>query len=199
MGPKESAGKNVSAPTIITTPTRSPSHSPSPSPSPSTSPPPPPPPGTWHPGYLALGTVYTPYSSVDAYFQTMKSHGKIPSYGYQYLIGSDFSGWSTTATTLVSHSRSLGMTPVLVEYGMNGNVDGADAAYNNMRNASWVASYFKALRAAAQAASSAAAGTPVGWIVEPDMLGYIQQQHGSQYGAMNHMQKPLSREANMGA
>jgi len=154
---------------------------PTPTPTPSKSPSPPPP-GTWHPGYLALGTVYTPYSSVDAYFQTMKSHGKIPSYGYQYLIGSDFSGWSNTARTLVSHSRSLGMTPVLVEYGMNGNVDGADAAYNNMRNASWVASYFKALRSAAQAASSAAAGTPVGWIVEPDMLGYIQQQHGSQYG-----------------
>jgi hypothetical protein len=172
-------------PSPTVSPSKSPSKSPSPSPSPSGStspPPPPPPPGSWHPNYLAVGTVYTPYSSVDAYFQTMRSHGKIPNYGYQYLIGSDFGGWGNTATTLVSHSRSLGMIPVLVEYGMNGNIDGADASYNNMQNASWVAKYFTALKTAAQAASGAAGGTPVGWVVEPDMLGYIQQGHGSQFG-----------------
>jgi cellulose binding protein with CBM2 domain len=175
-----SAGGTPS-PTVSPSTSPSPSKSPSPSPSPSTSPPPPPPPGSWHPNYLAIGSVYTPYSSVDSFFQTLKTHGKIPNYGYQYLIGSDFSGWGNTATTLVSHSRNLGMIPVLVEYGMNGNIDGADAAYNNMQNASWVAQYFTALKTAAQAASGAAAGTPVGWVVEPDMLGYIQQGHGTQY------------------
>jgi hypothetical protein len=136
----------------------------------------------WHPSYLAIGTVYTPYSSVDAYFTTMKSHGKVPNYGYRYLIGGDFGGWSNTASTLVSHARSLGMTPVLVEYGMNGNVDGADVAYNNMQSGGWLTTYFQALKAAAQSAATASAGTPVGWVIEPDMLGYIQQGHGSQYG-----------------
>ncbi len=172
------------APSPSASPSRSPSPSPStsPSPSPSTSPPPPPPPGTWHPSYLAIGTVYTPYSTVDAYFQTMKTHGKIPNYGYQYLIGSDFSTWGTTASRLTSSSRSLGMIPVLVEYGMNGNIDGADVAYQNMQSASWLTSYFKALRTAAQSAASASAGSAVGWVVEPDMLGYIQQGHGTQFG-----------------
>src|SRR2546423_10599781 len=103
---------------------------PTPAPTPSKSPSPPPP-GTWHPGYLALGTVYTPYSSVDAYFQTMKSHGKIPSYGYQYLIGCDFSGWFYTARTLVNQSRSLSMTPVLVEYGKHGKGEGGRSGWNN--------------------------------------------------------------------
>ena len=163
----------------------SPSRSPSPSPSPSPTPTPsgsPPPPGTWHPGYLALGTVYTPFSSVDAYFQTMKTHGKIPNYGYQYLIGSDFANWGSTASKLTTSSRNLGMIPVLIEYGMNGNIDGPDASFNNMQSSSWLTSYFQALRTAAQAAAQASAGGPVGWVVEPDMLGYIQQGHGAQFG-----------------
>jgi hypothetical protein len=65
---------------------------------------------------------------------------------------------------------------------MNGNIDGADAAFNNMQNSGWLTTYFQALRTAAQAATNAAGGTPVGWVIEPDMLGYIQQGHGSQFG-----------------
>jgi hypothetical protein len=178
-GPCTGGGTPSPTATPTATPSASPTKSPSPSPTPTNSPPPP---ASWHPSYLALGTVYTPYSSVDAYFNTMKSHGKIPNYGYQYLIGSDFGSWGNTATKLTTSSRALGMIPVLVEYGMNGNVDGADAAYNNMQNSGWLTSYFQALRTAAQAATNAAGGTPVGWVIEPDMLGYIQQGHGSQFG-----------------
>jgi hypothetical protein len=169
----------TSTPPTTTSPTTMPPTTTPPTTTPPTSPPPP---GSWHPSYLAIGTVYTPYSTVDAYFNTMKSHGKVPNYGYQYLIGSEMGNWSSRTTTLVSHSRTLGMIPVLVEYGMNGNIDGADAAYNNMQNASWVSTFFKSVKAAAQAAASAAAGTPVGWVIEPDMLGYVQQGHGTQYG-----------------
>jgi hypothetical protein len=139
-------------------------------------------PSLWHPNYLALGTVYTPWPSVDAYFATMKTHGKVPNYGYRYLIGGDFPNWAATTSTMVTKSKAIGMTPVLVEYGMNGNIDGADAAYQNMQSATWLTTYFTALRTAAQAANTAAAGSPVGWIVEPDMLGYIQQGHGAQFG-----------------
>jgi hypothetical protein len=65
---------------------------------------------------------------------------------------------------------------------MNGNIDGADAAWNNMQSAAWVSQFFAALKAAGQAAAANAGGTPVGWIIEPDMLGYIQQGHGAAYG-----------------
>jgi len=51
-----------------------------------------------------------------------------------------------------------------------------------MQRSSWVGQFFTALKAAAQSAHSAAGGTPVGWIIEPDMLGYIQQQHGAAFG-----------------
>jgi Carbohydrate binding module (family 6) len=140
------------------------------------------PPPPWHPGYLAIGTVYTPGSTVDSFFSQMASHGPVPTYGYKYLLGNEFSSWSTVAGTQVSRARQLGMLPVLVEYGMNGNVDGVDVHWTNMQNASWVAQFFTALKAGAQAAAANAGATPVGWIIEPDMLGYIQQQHGGAFG-----------------
>jgi hypothetical protein len=71
---------------------------------------------------------------------------------------------------------------VLVEYGMNGNVDGSSVDYTNMQSSSWLTTFFQALRSAAQAASSAAGSAPVGWVIEPDMLGYLQQNYAAQYG-----------------
>jgi hypothetical protein len=136
----------------------------------------------WHPSYLAVGTVYTPGSSVDAFMTTLQSHGAMPNYGYEYLLGNDFPNWATTTTTLINHSTSFGMTPVLVEYGMNGNVDGTSVDFTNMQSSSWLTTYFQSLKSAATAANTAAPGRPVGWVVEPDMMGYLQQNYASNYG-----------------
>lgn len=136
----------------------------------------------WHPSYLSIGTVYTPGSTVDAFFSTLQSHGQLPNYGYEYLLGNDFPNWATTTTTMIGHSQRFGMTPVLVEYGMNGNVDGSSVDFTNMQSASWLTTFFRALKDAASAANTAAPGKPVGWVVEPDMLGYLQQNYASQYG-----------------
>ncbi|TDT95550.1 carbohydrate binding protein [Streptomyces sp. 846.5] len=135
----------------------------------------------WHPNYLSIGSVYTPGSTVDAFFTTLKSHGKLPNYGYEYLIGGDFANWAATTTTMVTHSEQFGMTPVLVDYGMNGNIDGTSVDYTNMQSASWLTTYFQSLKSAAQAAQAAAPGKPVGWVIEPDMLGYLQQNYAAQY------------------
>ncbi|WP_107451591.1 fibronectin type III domain-containing protein, partial [Actinacidiphila rubida] len=136
----------------------------------------------WHPSYLSIGTVYTPGSTVDAYFRTLATHGPVPNYGYEYLIGGDFGNWAATTTTMVGHARQLGMTPVMVDYGMNGNVDGTSVDFTNMQNSGWLTTYFTALKSAAQAANTAAPGQPVGWVVEPDMLGYLQQNYAAGYG-----------------
>jgi len=136
----------------------------------------------WHPDYLAIGTVYTPGSTVDAFFSELATRGRVPTYGYKYLLGNEFGNWGAVAATQVNSAKRLGMMPVLVEYGMNGNVDGVDVHWTNMQRSSWVGQFFTALKAAAQSAHSAAGGTPVGWIIEPDMLGYIQQQHGAAFG-----------------
>ncbi|SEF56381.1 Fibronectin type III domain-containing protein [Actinacidiphila yanglinensis] len=136
----------------------------------------------WHPSYLSIGSVYTPGSTVDTFFTTLASHGKVPDYGYEYLIGGDFSNWAATTTTMVTHARQHGMTPVLVDYGMNGNVDGTGVDFTNMQNSGWLTTYFTALKNAASAAAAAAPGAPVGWVIEPDMLGYLQQNYAASYG-----------------
>jgi hypothetical protein len=185
-----SGGSLSSSPSASRTASPSPSRTTSPSPSPSrttsptpsTSPTGNPPPSAWHPGYLALGTVYTPYASIDSWFTGAKTHGKLPNYGYQYLIGNDFANWPATTTNLVNHAHTLGMIPVLVEYGMNGNVDGSSVDFTNMQNSGWLTTYFQGLRGAAQAAATAAGSAPVGWVIEPDMLGYLQQNYAGQYG-----------------
>jgi hypothetical protein len=74
------------------------------------------------------------------------------------------------------------MTPVLVDYGMNGNVDGTDVDFTNMQSATWLTTYFQSLKNAAAAANTAAPGKPVGWVIEPDMLGYLQQNYAANYG-----------------
>lgn len=135
----------------------------------------------WHPSYLAVGSVYTPGSTVDTFFNGLKAHGKEPDYGYAYLVGNDFPNWGATTSTLVSHAQQIGMTPVVVDYGMNGNVDGTGVDFTNMQNSSWLTSYFQALRTSATAAQQAAPGKPVGWVIEPDMLGYLQQNYAATY------------------
>lgn len=136
----------------------------------------------WHPDYLSIGTVYTPGSdSVDAFFGTLGQHGPLPSYGYKYLLGNEFGNWAKVTTAQVAGAQHFGMTPVLVEYGMNGNNDGTSVDWDNMRNADWVSQFFGALMSAAKAAGASAGASPVGWVVEPDMLGYIQQNYGAQY------------------
>lgn len=164
--------------TTMPSPTPTPTGTPTPTPTPTgpggTSP--------WHPSYLSIGSVYTPGTTVDSFFTTLKSHGKLPNYGYEYLIGGDFVNWSTTATTMVTHSAQLGMTPVLVDYGMNGNIDGTGVDFTNMQNSGWLTTYFQSLKQAASAAYSAAPGKPVGWVIEPDMLGYLQQNYAATYG-----------------
>ncbi|MCX4747623.1 carbohydrate binding domain-containing protein [Kitasatospora sp. NBC_01287] len=136
----------------------------------------------WHPSYLSIGSVYTPGTGVDSFFNGLKAHGKLPDYGYEYLTGDNFGNWAATTTTMVQHSAQLGMTPVMVEYGMNGNVDGTSVDYTNMQSASWLTTYFQSLKNAATAANAAAPGKPVGWVIEPDMLGYLQQNYAAQYG-----------------
>lgn len=170
----------LTGPGGTTTPTPTPT-TPTPTPTPTQTPP-----GggatSWHPSYLSIGSVYTPGGTVDSFFGTLKSHGKLPDYGYEYLIGGEFPNWAATTTTMVTHSEQLGMTPVMVDYGMNGNVDGTSVDFTNMQSSGWLTTYFQALKNAAAAASAAAPGKPVGWVVEPDMLGYLQQNYAASYG-----------------
>lgn len=74
------------------------------------------------------------------------------------------------------------MTPIFVVYGIGGNTDSPAAVWNNLQSASFLSQYFLALRDVGETASSIMGSGRIGYIIEPDTLGYIQQQYASQYG-----------------
>jgi hypothetical protein len=154
----------------------------------------PPPPGPdaggvgarWHPSYLSLGTIYEGDSGADAFFTRVKPQfpaGKGLDYGYLYLNGgSQFSEWPHKVSQLVAGAKRNHMVPVFVVYAMNGGADSASAIYDDLQSASYVSQYASALAQACASAAQAAGDTLVGYVLEPDMLGYLQQQYAASHG-----------------
>ncbi|WP_275424970.1 fibronectin type III domain-containing protein [Archangium violaceum] len=142
--------------------------------------------GSWHPSYLALGTVYEPFTGTDAFFSKVNPlfpAGKRLDYGYLYLNGgSQISEWHSRAVRLATKSKEQGMTPIFVVYGIGGNTDSHSAVWNNLQSASFLSQYFQALADVGRTASEIMGTGRIGYIIEPDTLGYIQQQYASQYG-----------------
>jgi hypothetical protein len=141
----------------------------------------------WHPAHLALGTIYEGDSGADAFFDAVRPTfpaGAFLEYGYLYLNGGDPMGeWPERVPRLVRGCRRHGMVPVFVLYGMNGGSDSAGALAANLADPAYVAAYFAALEEALAAARAEAGdGAPIGWIIEPDMLGSLQQQVAPAHG-----------------
>ena len=146
----------------------------------------PPPSGDWHPNYMAIGTVYEPFTGTDKFFNTVNPRfpsGKRLDYGYLYLNGgSQVSEWHSRAVRLATKSKEQGMTPIFVVYGIGGNTDSPAAVWANLQSASFLTTYFQALKDVGQTATGIMGTGRIGYVIEPDTLGYIQQQYASQYG-----------------
>ncbi|WP_306818504.1 fibronectin type III domain-containing protein [Archangium lipolyticum] len=141
---------------------------------------------SWHPNYLAIGTVYEPFTGTDGFFAKVNPHfpsGKRINYGYLYLNGgSQFSEWHSRADRLARKSKEQGMTPIYVVYGIGGNTDSPAVVWGNIQSSAFLSQYFQGLRDVGQTATSILGTGRVGYVIEPDTLGYIQQQYSSQYG-----------------
>lgn len=82
-------------------------------------------------------------------------------------------GWAQREKTFVQNGLELGQMPFFVEYNVNGGMDSQDHVYSNLQDPQFMAKYFTHLAEAAQNAHQLAGNTPVGFIIEPDMLGYM--------------------------
>lgn len=146
----------------------------------------PPPSGSWHPSHLAIGTVYEPFTGTDKFFSKVNPRfpsGKRLDYGYLYLNGgSQLNEWHDRTVRLANKSREQGMTPIFVVYGIGGNTDSPAALWANVQSATFLNGYFKGLRDVGQTATGIMGSGRIGYVIEPDTLGYIQQQYASQYG-----------------
>ncbi|MET0400931.1 MAG: hypothetical protein ABW123_00955 [Cystobacter sp.] len=149
-------------------------------------PPPPLPDGSWHPSYLALGTVYEPFTGTDKFFTKVNPlfpTGKRLDYGYLYLNGGDqFSEWNSRTVRLATKSKEQGITPIFVVYGIGGNADSPATVWNNLQSPAFLTRYFQGLRDVGQTATGIIGSGRIGYVIEPDTLGYIQQQYAAQYG-----------------
>jgi chitodextrinase len=141
--------------------------------------------GSWHPSHVAVGTVYEPFTGTDGYFNLVNPQfpaGKRLDYGYLYLNGgAQFSEWHSRAVRLATKSKEQGMTPIFVVYGIGGNADSPAALWGNLQSASFLTQYFQGLRDVGQTATSIMGTGRVGYVIEPDTLGYLQQQYAAQY------------------
>jgi hypothetical protein len=140
----------------------------------------------WHPAYLSLGTIYEGDPGADAFFTRVKPQfpaGKGLDYGYLYLNGgSQLSEWPHKVSQLVAGAKRNHMVPVFVVYAMNGGSDSAGAVFDDLRSDAYVTQYIHALVDACASAADAAGDDLVGYVIEPDMLGYLQQQIAASYG-----------------
>jgi hypothetical protein len=140
----------------------------------------------WHPAYLSLGTIYEGDMGADSFFTHVKPGfpaGTGLDYGYLYLNGgSQLSEWPHKVSSLIAGAAHNHMIPVFVVYAMNGGADSASAVFDDLQDAAFVSAYFQALAHAADSAASLAGDGLVGYLLEPDMLGYLQQQYAAAYG-----------------
>jgi hypothetical protein len=125
----------------------------------------------WHPDHLAIGTLYEGDTGADTFFARVAPRfpaGRRLDYAYLYLNGGGQIGeWP----------RKVGQL-VRVLYAMNGDSDSAAAVFANMRDPAYLTTYFRALRDAIDDAGD----EQVGFVIEPDMLGYLQQQIAGGFG-----------------
>ena len=145
-----------------------------------------PPPAGWHPPYLSVGTVYEPFDGTDRFFAKVKPRfpaGSNVDYGYLYLNGGQqIAEWKGRAERLAGKSKANGLTPVFVVYAMGGNSDSPSVMWSNLQSSSYVNQVFGGLKEIATTATNIMGSGNVGYVLEPDTLGYLLQQYAGTYG-----------------
>jgi hypothetical protein len=144
------------------------------------------PPPVWHPNYLAVGTVHEPFDGSEQFLDKVQSRfpaGKKIDYGYLYLNGgSQINEWHARTERLAGKSKARGMTPVFVVYAVGGNTDSSTQVWNSLQSTSYLGQVFAGVRDVAKTATTIMGNDRIGYVVEPDTLGYVLQQFAGQYG-----------------
>ena len=105
---------------------------------------------------------------------------------YIYLNGGPVNGWSTWSNqpggrvvSYLQQSQKLGMVPYFVYYNIP---DGGESYWTDTQHiasTSYMEGYFKDLKLALDLIHQYAPDDPVGMILEPDFLGYLMQNSGT--------------------
>ncbi len=136
------------------------------------------------PKHLWLGSVSEDTSAHLNFWQDFRSgsqNRRVDS-RYIYLNGGPFQGWDTwsvrlgdRATNYIRTSRTLGMIPFFVFYNIPAGSESFEIDLANANDPAYMAAYFKNLKLALDIATRESPDDPVGFILEPDFLGYLAQ------------------------
>lgn len=139
------------------------------------------------PDYLAVGSVSEDTPADLAFWRDFDdpATGKRMDVRYIYLNGGPFNGWRTWSsqdgyrvTSYLRESQQLGIVPYFVWYNIP---DGGESYYTDrqhVEDAAYMAAYFRDLKFALDLIRTQAPDDPVGFILEPDFLGYMMQNAG---------------------
>lgn len=139
------------------------------------------------PQYLSLATVS---EDTDEHLSFLRSFepgakNKRVDARYIYLNGGPYNGWDTwsnvrggRAINYIRESKKLGMIPFFVYYNIP---DGGESYFTDLQHiqsATYMADYYKQLKFTLDILKTEAPDETVGFILEPDFLGYMAQNDG---------------------
>lgn len=132
------------------------------------------------PSYIAIGSMTEDNSDAVNYWRHFNSkkadQNRRVDIRYVYLnqwSNGNEGGWAKRAENFTRNGLQLGQIPFYVEYNINGGQDNPQSVYDNLQSADFMQKYFSHLAQAAQIAYKESGNTPVGFIIEPDSLGYL--------------------------
>lgn len=145
------------------------------------------------PSYVSLGSVGDDTTTALGTWQDFGTGDQAnrADLRYLYLNGgasvpgnSSWCTWTTVpcfrATSFIRESRKLGMIPVFVFYNIPDGGESYTTDLAHIQDATYMAAYFKDWANVIDIANAEAGDDLVGYVIEPDFIGYLMQNSGLQ-------------------
>jgi len=139
------------------------------------------------PATVALGSVSEDTPSNLAFWRSYENpaQNKQMDIRYIYLNGGPTNGWRTWTsvdgdrlTSYLRESQKLGMIPYFVWYNIPDGGESYDTDLKHIQDPAYMKAYFTDLKFTLETIKSQAGDWPVGFLLEPDFLGYMMQNSG---------------------
>ncbi len=136
------------------------------------------------PPYLAIGSVSEDTEPDLAFWWDLETgrRNKRMDVRYIYLNGGPFEGWDTwtnvrgdRARRYIRESRRLGLIPFFVFYNIPDDNESYITNLEHIQSEAYLAAYYENLTLALAIAREEGGEDPVGFVLEPDFLGYLAQ------------------------
>lgn len=136
------------------------------------------------PDYLAVGSVSEDTAGDLAFWRDFQPGlaNKRMDIRYIYLNGGPFKGWRSwtdkdgaRAETFIAESLKLGMIPFFVYYNIPDNDEGYAIDCQHIQDDRYMQGYFSDLKFALDIVNRTAGDEIVGFVLEPDFIGYLMQ------------------------